>query len=215
MLIRSINFWILLSFLLSACSSSLVHEADKTPPQPSSVPLQDILGLICGSSTNCPDSICTDATQCALITALGQPDIFNFVAEYSKCEGCSTPDFRPENGIGKCIEYEVSTMNSDQEVRFQVSENCNFRYANPEQVEVFVLVDTREWRIQQINPGLDYIQEPLYCAEISDCRSLSGSGVPFIGCSNNFYAPLNPSGYYQGEECGCIQNKCSIVNSSP
>ena len=64
-------------------------------------------------------------------------------------------------------------------------------------------------QIERIQPAVDYIEDPSYCQTDADCYCLSGSGVPFIGCSNLLYAPLNWSGYYAGDELWvCIQPVC-------
>jgi hypothetical protein len=204
-------FWFMLCLLLVACSGSTKKTVSDNLIPDHPIPQQEILDLVCGSSNDCLQSICPDLDQCPIVIALSQPAIFKFVAEISTCEGCDTTDFSPINGIGKCIEYHVEDQNSLELVRINVSNHCNFRYAIPEQVEISVTLDTKDWHIIQIDPDLQYIQNPTYCVQNEDCFCLSGSGVPFIGCSNFFHAPLNWSGYYLGDECGCVDNKCSYL----
>jgi hypothetical protein len=193
--------------ILSACStfSSPTNADDEFD---SFEPVHDdrVKELICGSSSSCLESICPNFSECPLKIALSHPVVFVFIDTYSKCDGCNTPDFSPDKGIGKCVEYEIL----DSEVRFWVSENCNFRYGNPEETRVSVLVNPKQGTTLQIIPSVNYILEPTYCDTVSDCVGLSGSGVPLIGCSNSFYAPLNPTGYYIAEECGCKENRCVI-----
>lgn len=169
--------------------------------------------MVCGSSNDCLQSICPNLDQCPIIIALSQPAIFKFVSEISNCEGCNISDFHPVDGIGKCIEYQITELDSYSEVKIDVSNHCDFRYAIPEQVEISVKIDKSDWRITQVNPDLKYIQDLSYCTQNEDCYCLSGSGVPFIGCSNFFHAPLNWSGYYLGDECGCVDNKCSVLKN--
>ncbi len=208
--LRLILIGFLLCTILSGCSADLTNKDDDTFESFEPVPSQHILKLLCGSGTNCIQTICPEVDKCPIIIALSHPVVFDFVETYSKCDGCSTSDFSPDNGIGKCIEYDLLDKSLNKEIIFKVSENCNFRYANPEQVQISVFVDIREWRINQINPGIEYIQDPNFCAAESDCRCLSGSGVPLFGASNVFYAPLNWSGYYEGKECGCLEGNCVV-----
>jgi len=42
----------------------------------------------------------------------------------------------------------------------------------------------------------------------ADCRCLSGSGVEFVGCANELYAPLSFAGEYECELCRCRKNRC-------
>ena len=204
---------VLLCLILSTCSSipSLNNSDDDLH---SFEPMQNdrVKDIICGSSSNCLEAICPNLSECPLMIAVSHPVVFDFIDTYSKCDGCNTPDFSPDKGIGKCIEYEIFKKPSDLEIRFQVSKNCNFRYAQPEQVQISVFVDTQEWRINKINPDIEFIKNPTYCHAESDCRCLSGSGLPLIGSSNYFFAPLNPTGFFEGVECGCVENRCEVVD---
>ena len=213
MRLTNIIFWLIPILLISSCSVSGENTVDDNPGIDQPISQIEVLDLVCGSTNDCQQSICPDPDRCPLIIALSQPVIFDFVSEVSKCEECNTSDFRPENGIGKCIEYQTEDKVSTKVVRINVSNHCNFKYASPEQVEISVTIDTRDWQITQISPPLQYIQDPTYCAKASDCFCLSGSGVPFIGCSNSFHAPLNWSGYYFGDECGCVQNQCVTLDN--
>ena len=196
---------ILLYIFLSACTTffngdSSGKQIDTYDP----VENGQIIELICAGKTDCIKSICPDPNKCPLTIALSHPVVFNFIKEYSTCDGCITSQFPPEKGIGKCVEFEVL----DSEVKFWVSENCNFRYGNPSQTRISVRTNSTQSSIQQIIPAVETILDPTYCTKYSDCRCLSGSGVPFIGCSNSFYAPLNPTGFFEGEECGCVEGRC-------
>jgi hypothetical protein len=151
------------------------------------VSLQQVEQLICGSQTGCLPEICEDIQACPLVMALSDPVIFDFVKTYSQCEGCAVPVFSLQNGIGKCIEYEIIT---------------------PIQTSMLITIDTKTSRIIKVKPDGAYIQDPSYCKIDSDCKDLFGSGVPFIGCSNFFYAPLNWSGYGINETCICNTNQC-------
>jgi hypothetical protein len=143
------------------------------------------------------------------VIALSHPAIFDFIDTYSKCDGCNTPIFSTNIGIGKCIEYEIVEKNFMVEVNFWISKICDFRYGSPEQVRISILVDGQKWQIIQVNPSLEYIENPSFCVKDEDCKCLSGSGVPLIGSCNYFYAPLSLSGFYEGELCQCVKNKCS------
>ncbi len=169
---------------------------------------QQVEQLICGSQTDCLSEICEDKQACPLVMALSDPIIFEFIKTYSQCEGCAVPAFSPQNGIGKCIEYEINTMERDPVVKFWVSQQCDFRYADPIQTSILITIDTDTSHIIKVKPDGAYIQDPSYCKIDSDCKDLTGSGVPFIGCSNFFYAPLNWSGYEINETCICKTNQC-------
>jgi hypothetical protein len=196
---------ILLCIFLSACTTFFNGDSPgKQIGMYDPVDNEQILELICDNKSDCIKSICPELNECPLTIALSHPVVFDFVEEYSECDGCNTPVFPPEKGIGKCIEYEVL----EWEIRFWVSENCNFRYGNPGQTRVSVLVNLQQRNIQQIIPSVETILDPTYCATDSDCRCLSGSGLPFIGCSNSFYAPLNPTGFFVGRDCGCVEGRC-------
>ncbi|MDO9086149.1 MAG: hypothetical protein Q7U53_08080 [Anaerolineaceae bacterium] len=196
---------ILLYIFLSACTTffngdSSGKQIDTYEP----VENNKIIELICAEKTDCIKTICPDLNECPLTIALSHPVVYDFISEYSKCVDCNTPVFSPKIGIGKCVEYEV--LNS--EVRFWISDNCNFRYGNPSQTRISVRTNSTQSRIQQIIPSVETILDPTYCVIDSDCRCLSGSGLPFVGCSNSFYAPLNPTGFFEGEECGCVEGRC-------
>jgi hypothetical protein len=207
---KNFIFIVMLSLLLSGCSISPPGTNNDPETIPQTISRRNILDLICGTTNDCLQEVCPELDKCPIITALSQPVVFNFIATYSKCEGCNTPDFPTAVGIGKCIEYEILERTSELEVRFQVSKNCDFRYANPEEVKISVSVDSQNWRINQITPAIDFIQDSNFCKTESDCRCLAGSGVPLIGANNVFYAPLNWAGYYKDKECGCVRSKCVV-----
>ena len=209
---RKLLVWALIFVLISGCSLIDSHKPGVYPTLDQPVPRQQIIELICGSYSNCIQAKCPDLDQCPIILALSHPDVFDFVATYSKCEDCNTPELSRLEGIGKCIEYEISEAASDYEVQFKLSEKCDFKYGSPGEVRIFILIDSNEWHIKQIDPPPDYIRDPSYCLTESDCRCLSGSGVELIGTSNAFYAPINWSGYYESERCDCVAEKCIIVD---
>jgi len=153
-------------------------------------------------------TVCPDEDVCPVSTALSNPAIHDFVDTYAQCKGCNTPDLLPEHGIGKCIEYEVSETVTGWQVVFWVSENCSFRYGSPAESRITVALDAAGQQIEDISPREEVLKDPLYCETDTDCRDLSGSGVPFVGCSNVFYAPLHWSGYSPGERCVCENHQC-------
>ncbi len=173
-----------------------------------SVPPDAIASLICGSQANCLPALCADAEKCPLKRALSNKAVFDFVKTHAACEGCNTPAFSPDKGIGKCVEYAMTGDDQSWTVSFWVSDQCNFRYADPTQSRISVKVSKETLTIAGITPELAFITDPLYCKNNSDCRCLSGSGVPLIGCSNFLYAPLNWSGYYSGNDCICKAHQC-------
>jgi hypothetical protein len=208
---RIILILLLFGLLLAGCSSSPNGSIKNDSYQP--VESQQILALLCDSDNICIQEQCPDLESCPLIIALSHPVIFDFVKEYAACDGCNTPDFSPDKGIGKCVEYDVQQIDENREVELWVSANCNFRYGSPEQTRIKVLLNTEDGTIEKITPQLNFIQNPTYCQQDSDCRCLSGSGVELIGCSNLFHAPLNFAGYYEGEACGCVEGNCSLRDS--
>ena len=196
---------LLLIFLLSACGS-VGSDSNASP-----VEKQAVIDLVCGSEnqSDCIASVCEKETECPLFAALGDQTVFDFVKTYSECDGCNTPEFSPQLGIGMCIEYQVAEISSGWTVTFSVSENCSFRYASPAESHISVEVSSGSMQIERISPPDTYIKDASYCQTAADCYSLSGSGVPFTGCSNKLYAPLNWSGYYAGDDCGCVSNQCT------
>lgn len=190
--------------LLAACSSSGPN------PIPATVDEQAVINLVCGNvdQADCVKEVCPDAQACPLFRSLSNPAVFTFVETYSSCEGCNTADLSPRQGIGKCIEYEVAQKSSGWEVTFSVSGNCSFRYGSPELSLIVVEVTAPEMQIGRIQPAEEYIADPSYCQTDADCFCLSGSGLQFTGCRNKLYAPLNLSGYYAGDECGCNSSQC-------
>ena len=169
-----------------------------------------IISLICGHHTNCLSKVCANAEKCPLMIALSNEVIFDFVKTYSECEGCNTPVFSPETGIGKCIEYKILDELQVWTVSFWVSDNCKFRYADPTHARISVKVDKKAFTIVRVIPNIAYIEDPSYCTVHSDCNGLSGSGIPLTGCKNLLYAPLNRSGYYEHSRniCECVANQC-------
>ena len=170
-----------------------------------------VIDLVCGSENqaNCISSACPNEVECPLLAALSDQAVFDFVKTYSECEGCNTPQFPAQLGIGKCIEYRAAEISSGWTVTFSVSENCSFRYGNPGESQIRVDVNSDDMKIERIQPAVEYIKDPSYCQTDADCYCLSGSGLPFIGCSNLLYAPMNWAGYYAGDNCGCVPNRCT------
>lgn len=201
----ALTIFILLT-LTAGCRSQSGPSADNI------VPRSEVIEMLCGEmpETQCLDRVCADHQACPLLTALSDGAVFNFVETYAQCEGCNTPWFFPQDGIGKCIEYQVEKTDTGWMVTFWVSENCNFRHASPTESRVSVEVDAAVKRIAGISPPAEYLLDPLYCQANADCRDLSGSGVPFVGCANNLHAPLHWSGYGPRERCGCKAGQCLV-----
>ena len=174
------------------------------------VPRSEVIDILCGETpeAKCLDRVCTDHQVCPLLTALSDEAVFGFVKTYAQCIDCNTPLFSPQEGIGRCIEYQAEETGTGWTVTFWVSENCNFRHSSPTESRVSVEVDADGKRIAGISPSADYLRNPLYCQANADCRDLSGSGVPFVGCANSLHAPLHWSGYGPGERCGCTAGQC-------
>jgi hypothetical protein len=171
------------------------------------VPPSEISALLCGAG-ECPPEVCEEVTKCPIGIALSNRVLFEFIKTFAACEGCNTPDFPPEKGIGKCVEYEITESPAEWTVIFRVSENCSFRYSEPSRAEITATIGKSSFGIERLLPAEEYINDPKYCRVDEDCRCLSGSGVMFIGCSNFLYAPLNWSGYYSGDACICGSHRC-------
>ncbi|HOD04678.1 MAG TPA: hypothetical protein PKH92_06490 [Anaerolineaceae bacterium] len=194
-----------LTLLLAACGGGKDQR-----PHSETVAEDKVVDLACGalSRKDCLARLCADPAACPVLIALAEPAVFDFIATYAACPDCNTPDFAPEDGIGKCVEYQTSDAPSGWEVTFWVSEACAFRYGSPTESRVVVRINPQTLEIKKISPSVEIIADPLYCQNKADCVSLSGSGVPFTGCSNSFYGPLNWSGYYAGTECTCQKHQC-------
>jgi hypothetical protein len=176
-----------------------------------SVEMQSVIDLVCGTEdqAGCVPKICANEADCPLFAALSDQAVFDFVETYSECDACNTPDFPPDLGIGKCIEYQAAEIPSGWEVTFSVSESCSFRYGSPAESRIIVEISSDPMQIEGMDPPIEYIKDASYCQTAADCYCLSGSGVPLTGCSNLLYAPLNWSGYYRGDDCGCVANQCT------
>lgn len=204
-------FFTMIIFLAVSCNSQNVTGIAGTPsPGGESVSENAITNLVCGTQKDCFSKICAATAACPLPKALSDRDVFDFVTTHAECEGCETETFAPEKGIGKCVEYRIADESLVWTVTFWVSEKCKFRYGDPEQSRIDVVISKETLAIVRINPAAAYIHDPSYCRVDADCRGLSGSGVPLIGCSNFLYAPLNWSGYhaYSNEECACDKHQC-------
>jgi len=205
------HLWILLILSLSifSCDMGGVLPPIGVAPVPTiAVPASEINNLLCGAPVDCTAGICEGSEHCIVLLALTNRAVFDFVKTYSACDGCNTPDFPVEEGIGKCVEYDAAGGGAAVTVKFWVSENCAFRYSDPVKAAITVSLDAENFSIVKIDPAEEYIRDPSFCNTGSDCRCLSGSGVPFTGCRNFLYAPLNWSGYYSGNECGCVDHAC-------
>lgn len=170
-----------------------------------------ILKLACGPKSNneCTAKFCPKGpAKCPIAAALANRAISDFVKTYAQCDGCNTPKFSPDKGIDKCIEYTTTENQNSWTVSLWVSQNCQFRYGNPSKSRITVHEDKDTFKIIDVEPPELYIAEPSYCRADEDCMCLSGSGVPFIGCSNFFHSPLYWSGEYACNLCSCINNRC-------
>lgn len=195
---------LMLIFVQAACGSSRSIPNDQTDEK------QAVIDLVCGSEdqADCVSAVCADVQACPLLGALSSQAVYSFVQTYSQCQGCNTPELPIQSGIGKCIEYRVLEISTGWVVTFSVSDNCSFRYGSPGESRISVWINADATQIESIQPPVEYINDPSYCQSAEDCYCLSGSGVPFTGCSNKLYAPLNWSEYYAGNECGCISGQC-------
>jgi hypothetical protein len=202
---KKLYFLLIIIILITvSCSLRKFQETDKP------VEKDTILNLLCGpmDQSDCLLKLCDHTDSCPIIRALSINAVFDFVNTYSQCPDCNTPVFSPERGIGKCIEYISSDNLTRWQISIWVSENCSFRYANPTESKIQVILDPETMKIDSISPSNKYLIDPNYCQTNADCLSLSGSGVPFTGCQNYFYAPLNWSGYFSSNLCGCNENQC-------
>jgi hypothetical protein len=198
------NFLVLF-VLLAGCGSKKPSLLD------SGVGKATVIHMICGAEIEeiCLSKLCENTAKCAVIEALSNETVFDFVTTYAECQDCNTPTFPLERGIGKCVEYQVSQNPTEWTIAFWVSENCSFRYGNPSDSRIMVKLETETLKIKSIDPPVEYLKDPLYCQAPADCLLLSGSGISVVGCSNYFYAPLNWSGYDPNQNCACIANQCS------
>ena len=198
-----------LGAVLSACGSPTLPT--ETPP---AAPLSDevyqrIEQMACGA-VDCLAAVCPAGTPCPLALALADEAVFQFVSEYSPCAGCQTPVLPVGEGIGRCIEYEVVESSDQWTVWFWVSENCAFRYGQPSQARINVVVGRDTGAIETVAPPAATIRDPGYCERDGDCACLSGSGLPLVGCANRFYAPLHWAGSYGCAQCVCRESQCRI-----
>ena len=209
-----------MAFLLTACTYNNIPVSERAiptfPPDPvplSSAEYSRITDLICRTQTreSCLEEICRDSDVCPLVIALSNQVVFQFIDTFSSCEDCNTETFSVQRGIGKCIEYSISDLDQQWKVEFWVAENCSFQYGSPSKSRVSVLVSKETLAIEQITPPIPYIEDRLFCEEDSDCRCLSGSGVPSLGCSNTLYSPLHFAGDYQCDRCVCRNKQCTTT----
>jgi hypothetical protein len=172
----------------------------------------EIIARICGSKTQeeCFTDNCQYDDFCPLIIALSNESVFQFFnTEDIRCEDCNAEPFSICEGIGRCVEYKITELPDRWKVDIWVSDKCSFRFGDhPSDSRIAVFIDKKSNDIEDITPPVEYIDDSKYCQEDDDCRCLSGSGVPFLGCSNILYAPLHYAGYFVYESCICIQNRC-------
>ena len=200
-----------LALFLAACSRATDDPGSgRDSASGESVPLDEVVDLICGPEADCLAAICTDPDHCPLTMALAHKAVYDFVKAYAPCEGCALAAFAPAKGVGKCIEYEVNEASPTWTVTFWVSSQCAFRYAEPTRARIAVELDSTTLAISRLMPPVAYITDAAYCAVDGDCRGLAGSGVPLIGCSNYLYAPLNWAGVSSGDACECTANQCRL-----
>jgi hypothetical protein len=137
-----------------------------------------------------------------------------FLDAYGSCDGCN-PEYAKgvENLIG-CVLYEVQDCKGPPAceeatwtVSFWLGEVCSFRHGVSEE-KLVVTISKRTCQPTSISPQIDVIREPQFCNSDEDCVCLSGSGVPFIGCRNDFYGPLSPTGSYSCSACRCVGDRC-------
>ncbi len=194
---------LLVAFLLVVC-------ARDTPPPPGGA-YPEISLLLCGvpARAACLERIRRGERIRPLVIALTNRAVFQFADTFAKCEGCNVEALPLEYGIGRCIAYSINELARRWEVNLWVSERCNFRYGAPSQSRISILVSKKTLAIERITPPEPYIRDPLFCEEDGDCRCLSGSGVPFLGCSNTLYAPLYFAGDYPCDRCSCRQGRCT------
>jgi hypothetical protein len=139
-----------------------------------------------------------------------------FLDRYAPCEGCS---FREDPGAPEhrgCVSYRVreSCPGDHSEcpefvwvVDYWVGPACPFRY-QPTEFPVSVSVDPVTGSIVAARPSFESVATTDACESDADCRCLSGSGVPFVGCANRFHASMNATGSSACESCVCVAREC-------
>ena len=71
------------------------------------------------------------------------------------------------------------------------------------------------WVDPEILSKFGYLLNRKYCHSDSDCMCVSGSGVPFLGCENNLYAPQAFGGAYDCKNCACVNKVCTPKENNP
>jgi hypothetical protein len=149
-----------------------------------------------------------------------------FLDLYSPCEGCTIHDEPGDPARIGCVSYRVwlgCASGADAGcgdlwiAAYWIGGACSFRLGMSEQ-PIEVQVDRRTGQVVATSPPTPYVLTTDYCETRSDCRCLSGSGVPFIGCANSFHASLHLAGSYACERCNCNEHRCvdrDVTDSSP
>lgn len=172
----------------------------------------EIVASMCGTKTQaqCFVDNCQYNDYCPLIIAFSDDAIFRFFnTDYVKCERCNTDPFSICEGVGRCVEYRITELPDLWKVDIWISDKCSFRFGeHASNSAIAVLIDKTSNEIQNITPEVEYIDDSYYCQGDDDCRCLSGSGLPFIGCSNILHASLHIAGDFACDSCICRQNRC-------
>jgi len=144
----------------------------------------------------------------------------SFLDQYAPCEGCQfnePPGSPPHVG---CVSYQVreSCPGDHSEcpemawvVSYWVGPACSFRY-QPSEFPVSVSVDRATGAILELMPETELVTNPTYCTTNTDCRCLSGSGVPTVGCANRFHASMHAAGSSACATCTCADHACRRVS---
>jgi len=132
-----------------------------------------------------------------LAIAKSTPEIQSFIERYD-CDGCASgyPEGRDLDG---CVEHSVSGNTAE----FWVCEACSFRYGETQKVRVTI---DHEGKVV-FSPDREFIKDPAFCRDPSECMCLSGSGVEFVGCANFLHAQAHFAGAYACDRCGCESGK--------
>lgn len=142
-----------------------------------------------------------------------------FLDRYAPCDGClfEDPPGAPQR-IG-CVSYRVreSCPGDHSEcpemawvVNYWVGTACPFRY-QPSEIPVSVSIDPATGAVLEVMPEPNHVIKPTYCDRNADCRCLSGSGVPFVGCANWFHASMHATGASACDACSCANHECEAA----
>ncbi len=108
-----------------------------------------------------------------------------------------------------CDSNWVTCIDDAWVVKFSVSEEC----VNPknEQLGATLLID-KTGEIISTYTEIDYFQNPLFCRDTSDCRSIGRESQP-LECKNFIYALIENPSAKQAEECLCRESRCRSSKS--